>query len=59
METPEAAANAAAVSGYAKMLYFVLDSLMLDKRGSYPFPYRDYRDKVQEILIDDGVGQSV
>jgi DeoR/GlpR family transcriptional regulator of sugar metabolism/ABC-type sugar transport system substrate-binding protein len=59
METPEAAANAAAVSGYAKKLYFVLDSLMLDKRGSYPFPYRDYRDKVQEILIDDGVGQPV
>jgi DeoR/GlpR family transcriptional regulator of sugar metabolism/DNA-binding LacI/PurR family transcriptional regulator len=59
METPEAAANAAAISGYAKKLYFVLDSLTLDKRGANPFPYRDYRDKVQEILIDDGVGQSM
>jgi DNA-binding LacI/PurR family transcriptional regulator len=59
METPEAAANAAAVSSYAKKIYFVLDSLTLDKRGANPFPYRDYRDKVQEILIDDGVGQSM
>jgi ABC-type sugar transport system substrate-binding protein len=59
MESPEIAANAAAVSACAKALYFVLDSVMLDKRGTSTFPYRDFREKVQEILIDDSVDQSV
>ena len=59
MESPEAAANAAEAAGNAAALYFVLESVMLDKRGKYAFPYRDFRDKVQEILIDDSVDQSV
>lgn len=59
MESQEAVANAIEVSKNAKMLYFVLESVMLDKRGTNPFPYRDFREKVQEILIDDSVDQSV
>lgn len=59
MENPEAVANAVLVSNRAKSLYFVLDSVMLDKRGDSIFPYRDFREKVQEILIDDNVDQSV
>lgn len=59
MESPEAVANAVEVGRNAAALYFVLESIMLDKRGKCPFPYRDFRDKVQEILIDDSVDQSV
>jgi DeoR/GlpR family transcriptional regulator of sugar metabolism/DNA-binding LacI/PurR family transcriptional regulator len=59
METAEAAANAAVISKYAKKLYLILDSQMLDKRGEFSFPYTKYRDKVQEILIDDNISQPV
>ena len=59
MDSQEAVANAAEVSRNAKMLYFILESVMLDKRGTSSFPYRDFREKVQEILIDDSVDQSV
>ena len=59
MENPEAVSNATSVSRFAQKLYFILNSGMLDKRGTYPFPYREYRDKVQEILIDDSVDREV
>lgn len=59
MESQETVANSVEVSRNAKMLYFILESVMLDKRGTSPFPYRDFRGKVQEILIDDSVDQSV
>jgi DeoR/GlpR family transcriptional regulator of sugar metabolism/ABC-type sugar transport system substrate-binding protein len=59
MESPEVVANAVEASRNAAALYFVLESVMLDKRGKNPFPYREFRDKVQEILIDDSVDQSV
>ena len=58
MESREAVTNAVAISTCAKKLYFILDSITLDKRGEYSFPYHDYRDKVQEILIDDNVSRS-
>lgn len=59
MESQEAVANAVEASRNAAALYFILESVMLDKRGNFPFPYRDFREKVQEILIDDSVDQSV
>ena len=59
MESQEAVANAVEASRNAAALYFILESIMLDKRGKCPFPYRDFREKVQEILIDDSVDQSV
>ena len=59
MESQEAVANAIEASRNAAALYFILESVMLDKRGNFPFPYRDFREKVQEILIDDSVDQSV
>jgi DeoR family transcriptional regulator of aga operon len=59
LESQEAVANAVEVSRNAAALYFILESIMLDKRGESAFPYRDFREKVQEILIDDSVDQSV
>jgi DeoR/GlpR family transcriptional regulator of sugar metabolism/ABC-type sugar transport system substrate-binding protein len=59
MESQEAVDNAVEAGKNAAALYFVLESVMLDKRGKFPFPYRDFREKVQEILIDDSVDQSV
>jgi ABC-type sugar transport system substrate-binding protein len=58
LESADTVANAAAVGAIAKKLYLVLDSQMLDKRGTHPFPYQDLRDKIQEILIDDSVDQA-
>ena len=59
MDSAEIVANAIEASRNAAALYFVLESVMLDKRGKYAFPYREFRGKVQEILIDDSVDQSV
>jgi len=58
LETDDAVSNAAVVGAYASKLYLILDSRMLDKRGTRIFPYRDFREKVQEILVDDGVDQA-
>ncbi|HEY9053898.1 MAG TPA: DeoR family transcriptional regulator [Rectinemataceae bacterium] len=59
MDSQDLVANAVEASRNASALYFVLESVMLDKRGKFPFPYREFRDKVQEILIDDSVDQAV
>jgi DeoR/GlpR family transcriptional regulator of sugar metabolism/DNA-binding LacI/PurR family transcriptional regulator len=59
MKSLETLSNAVEVSKSAATIYFVLESVMLDKRGEYPFPFRNFREKVQEILIDDSVDQSV
>jgi ribose transport system substrate-binding protein len=40
----------------AEKIYIILDSSHLDISGKKPFPYKKYLSKIQEVLIDDGIG---
>ncbi len=45
-----------AVCERAKRLYLILDSHLLDVQGKRVFPYKRFLPKIQEVLIDDGIG---
>lgn len=45
-----------AVCRRAKRIYIILDSKFLDLQGNNPFDHRKFLSKVQEVLIDDGIG---
>lgn len=46
-----------AVCRQAEKIYVILDSHFLDIQGKLPFPYKRYLAKIQEVLIDDGIGR--
>jgi ribose transport system substrate-binding protein len=58
MDRPEDVATASEVSEYVKKIYLVLDSSTIDKRGPYRFPHDGLMEKIQEILVDDGISRA-
>ncbi|MFA6504845.1 MAG: DeoR family transcriptional regulator [Treponemataceae bacterium] len=49
------AASAIEICEHAEKIYLFLDSSTIDKKGEYEFPYKKFAEKVQEIMIDDGL----
>ena len=45
-----------ALCEHAEKLYLILDSQFLDIQCKRIFPYKRYLAKIQEVLIDDGIG---
>lgn len=52
----EDASTIEAVCECAAKIYLILDSHFLDIQGKLAFPYKRYISKIQEVLIDDGIG---
>lgn len=44
------------ICSLAERVYIVLDSSFLDLQRTHLFDYRQYRSKIQEMLVDDGIG---
>jgi len=44
------------ICSLAERVYIVLDSSFLDVQRTHPFDYRQFRSKIQEVLVDDGIG---
>ena len=40
----------------SEKIYIILESRFMDVHGNRPLEIRKFRDKIQEVLIDDGVG---
>ncbi|HCM27752.1 MAG: hypothetical protein A2Z99_16445 [Treponema sp. GWB1_62_6] len=51
------AISAAEICEHAEKIFLFLDSITIDKKGEHEFPYRRYADKIQEIMIDDGLSK--
>lgn len=56
LDDAEDVATIEAVCRRAKRIYIILDSKYLDVQGSKPFEHRKFAQKIQEVLIDDGIG---